>query len=163
VSLPEKIKTGKETVMIADIAVATGGMLAQAEGILVVFVVVMIALAVFMIAAMWALFVKAGQPGWAVLIPIYYQYILCKMIDKSGWWVVLMIIPYVGIIFTLIFMVMWCGQVSKNFGRGGGTAVGLFFLPYIFVPILGFGSAQWGGRTPSTPPPAPAADPPQQY
>ena len=30
-----------------------------------------LAVAVVMIAAMWKLFVKAGKPGWASLIPFY--------------------------------------------------------------------------------------------
>ena len=144
--------------MIADLTVAASGLLARGGdlgGGLIVLIIVAIALGIFVIASMWALCVKAGQPGWAVLVPIYYQYILCKMIGKSGWWVLLMCLPYIGAIFGLIFMVMWCSQVAKDFGRGGGTAVGLFLLPFIFVPMLAFGSAQYGGRSPSTPPPAP--------
>ena len=41
--------------------------------------------AVIMIAAMWKIFTKAGQPGWASLIPIYNIYILCKIVgDPPG-------------------------------------------------------------------------------
>ena len=141
--------------MIADLTMAASGVLAFAPGPWELIIIVYFALVVFMIAAMWTLFAKAGQPGWAVLVPIYNWYIMCKMIGKSGWWVVFLCIPFVNFLAGLIFSIMWCGQVSKDFGRGGGTAVGLFFLPFIFVPILAFGSAQYLGRTPSTPPPAP--------
>ena len=30
-----------------------------------------LAIIIFIIASMWRVFTKAGQPGWAVLIPIY--------------------------------------------------------------------------------------------
>ena len=33
--------------------------------------------------------------------------------------------------------------IAERFKRGGGTVVGLVLLPYIFYPVLGFGSAQW--------------------
>ncbi len=141
--------------MVAGLTVAASGILAWAPGPFDMLVLVFIAWGILMIPAMWALLAKAGQPGWAVLIPFYYQYILCKMIDKSGWWVLLMCLPYIGAVFSVIFMIMWCGQVAKDFGRGGGTAVGMFFLPFVFIPMLAFGSAQYGGRTPSSPPPPP--------
>jgi hypothetical protein len=33
--------------------------------------------------------------------------------------------------------------LAKNFGRGAGTVIGLIFLPFIFILILGFGSAEY--------------------
>ena len=52
-----------------------------------------------------------------------------------------MIIPIVNIIVGIIVSI----DLSKSFGRGIGTALGLIFLPFIFIPILGFGSAQYVG------------------
>jgi VIT1/CCC1 family predicted Fe2+/Mn2+ transporter len=54
---------------------------------------------------------------------------------------ILLIIPIVGIIFALILS----NDISKAFGRQLGTTLGLIFLPFIFYPILGFGSAQYQG------------------
>jgi len=34
-------------------------------------IIIGLAFLVFMIAAMWKIFTKAGQPGWACIIPIY--------------------------------------------------------------------------------------------
>ena len=50
-----------------------------------VFIVVCLAIAVLMIAALWKVFRKAGQPGWASIIPIYNTYIMCKIAGRSGW------------------------------------------------------------------------------
>jgi len=100
-----------------------------------------------MIAAMWKVFSKAGQPGWAVIIPIYNIYIMCKVAGRPGWWVLLMFIPFVNLIIAIILTI----DIAKNFGQGVGFGIGLIILPFIFYPILGFGSAQYqGGAGPST-------------
>jgi hypothetical protein len=90
-------------------------------------------------AGIWKVFTKAGQPGWAVLIPIYNAYVLCKIAGKSGWWVLLMLLPCVGFIFAIIVTI----GVAQNFGKGIGFALGLIFLPFIFYPILGYGDASY--------------------
>ena len=40
-----------------------------------VFALVMLAVAVVFLIGLWKVFTKAGQPGWASLIPIYNAYI----------------------------------------------------------------------------------------
>jgi hypothetical protein len=96
---------------------------------------------VLMVVAMWKLFVKAGQPGWAAIVPIYNVYVLCKIAGKPGWWVILMIIPIVSIVvFALVAIAL-----AKSFGKGVGFGIGLFFLFPIFGMILGFGSAKYQG------------------
>lgn len=99
------------------------------------------AVIILMIAAIWKVFSKAGQPGWASLIPIYNLYIMCKIAGRPGWWVLLMLIPLVNVIIAIILLV----DISKSFGKGVGFALGLLFLGIIFWPILGFGSAQYQG------------------
>ncbi len=97
--------------------------------------------AILMIAALWKIFTKAGQPGWACLIPIYNIYILCKIVGRPGWWVILMLIPFVNFIIAIIL----CIDLAKCFGNGVGFGLGLAFLGIIFFPILGFGSSQYIG------------------
>ena len=108
------------------------------------FAVIWLALVILTIAGMWKVFTKAGRPGWAVLIPIYNFYVLLKVAGKPGWWLILMLIPVVGFVIGIMVVAALAGR----FGKSGGFAVGLIFLPYIFYPILGFGSAQYA------PPPA---------
>jgi hypothetical protein len=105
------------------------------------FIIVCLAVAVLMIAALWKVFSKAGQPGWASIIPIYNTYIMCKIAGRPGWWVLLMFIPLVNFIIAIILLI----DISKSFGKGVGFALGLIFLGIIFFPILGFGSAQYQG------------------
>jgi hypothetical protein len=96
---------------------------------------------VLMIVALWKIFTKAGQPGWACLIPIYNIYILCKIVGRPGWWVILMLIPFVNFIIAIILFI----DLAKSFGNGVGFGLGLAFLGIIFFPILGFGSSQYQG------------------
>jgi hypothetical protein len=100
-----------------------------------------LAFTILMIAALWKVFSKAGHPGWAAIIPIVNTYFLCKVAGRPGWWVILMLIPLVNFIIWIIL----CIDVAKNFGKGTGFGIGLLLLPFIFFPILGFGSAQYQG------------------
>jgi hypothetical protein len=111
--------------------------------------------AILMIAALWKVFTKAGQPGWAAIVPILNTYFLCKIAGRPGWWVILMFIPFVNLIIWIIL----CIDVAKSFGKGLGFGIGLLLLPIIFFPILGFGSAQYQG--PSASPAVAVAPPPQ--
>lgn len=42
------------------------------------------AFVVLMIAALWKIFSKAGQPGWAAIIPIVNTYFVCKVAGPAG-------------------------------------------------------------------------------
>jgi hypothetical protein len=100
-----------------------------------------IVVAIIEIAAMWKVFEKAGRPGWAAIVPIYNLVVLCQVAGKSGWWVLLFMIPLVNIIVAI----MVAFGLAKSFGKGGLFAVGLLLLGLIFYPILGFGDAEYQG------------------
>lgn len=108
-----------------------------ALGFLAIFLVIL----VIVLAGFWKMFVKAGHPGWAAIVPIYNYYIMCKIVGRPGWWVVLLLIPYISVIFFIILML----DMAKSFGKGVGFAVGMIILTFIFIPILGFGSAEYEG------------------
>ena len=112
-------------------------------------------IALVLIVAMWKVFTKAGQPGWASIIPIYNLYIWCKIVGRPWWWILLMLIPFVNFIVCIIL----CIDLAKSFGKGVGFGIGLALLGIIFFPILGFGSAQYQGPSAggSAPGPAPQA------
>jgi hypothetical protein len=98
-----------------------------------------LAIAVLMIVAVWRVFTKAGQPGWAAIIPIYNTIILLRVAGKPWWWFLLMLIPLVNII---VLIMTWAG-LAANFGKGTGFVIGLIFLSPIFILILAFGSATY--------------------
>lgn len=104
-----------------------------------IFSLIYLAVVIFMLVAMWKVFTKANQPGWAILIPIYNLYVWLKIAGKPGWWVILMFIPLANLIFGIIAVV----GLANNFGKGAGFVLGLIFLPFIFYPILAFSDAQY--------------------
>lgn len=116
-----------------------GGVAASIVGIAMF--LLWIGIIVGVIAGGWKIFTKAGQPGWAVLVPIFNTYILLKIVGRPWWWLLLMLIPLVNFVIALIVVL----DLAKSFGKGVGFALGLFFLSFIFVPILGFGSDKYIG------------------
>ena len=104
-------------------------------------VVIYLAIVVFEIAALWRVFVKGGRPGWAAIIPFYNIYVLLKVVGRPGWWLILYFIPIVWFIVWIIVAY----DFARSFGKGVGFTVGLVLLPFIFIPILGFGSASYAG------------------
>ena len=105
------------------------------------FIVIILAVMVVMIVAMWKIFEKAGQEGWKAIIPLYNIYILLKIVGKPGWWLILFLIPLVN----YIFLIWTYNMLSKSFGKDEGFTVGLVLLGIVFFPILGFGSAVYLG------------------
>src|SRR5260370_18218503 len=86
--------------------------------------VIFLAIMILVIAGVWKTFVKAGQPGWGAIIPIYNAYLLCKIAGRPGWWVLLFFIPLVNVIIAIIVSI----DIAKNFGKGAGFGLGLPFL-----------------------------------
>jgi Family of unknown function (DUF5684) len=117
----------------------------EAKGPGPVFWICYSAVIILMIAALWKVFSKAGQPGWAAIIPIVNFYFLCKVAGRPGWWLILMLIPFVNFIILIVIDI----DIAKKFGKGAGFGIGLILLPFIFFPILGFGSAQYQGGAPT--------------
>ena len=137
-------------------AAATAGILAFAG----VYSIIVLAIAILVIAGLWKIFVKAGQPGWAAIIPIYNIYILIKIVGRPTWWLALLLlafIPLVGSLAVLVVVFILYWDLAKSFGKDVGYAIGLVLLSFVFVPMLGFGSAQYlgpkasGFGLPSTP------------
>ncbi len=105
------------------------------------FYVVYFAFLILMFASGWRLFTKAGKPGWAVLIPIYNLVVLLEIVGKPVWWVLLMFIPFVNFIIAI-----WVANLlAKSFGKTELYTIGLVFLPFVFYPLLAFGSSQYRG------------------
>ena len=107
------------------------------------------AVMVFYLATMWKIYAKAGQPGWAAIIPIYNLIVLHQIVGKPIWWVLLYLIPLVNVIIHIIVT----HGLSLTFGKGTGFTVGLIFLSFIFYPILAWSDAQYLGPTAGTPVP----------
>ncbi len=122
-------------------------------GLLAILVCVFLWLLV--LVAEWRIYTKAGQPGWASLIPFYNDYISYKIFWGQGWLFLLPLvlgflqnIAYIGFIASLLSLLLYAATQYKKsvaFGHGIPFAVGLFFLPTIFELILAFGGDYYHG------------------
>ena len=114
---------------------------AASAGVMLVYSIFVLVIAVLTLVAMWKIFVKAGKPGWACLIPFYNMYCMYDIAWGNGWLFLLTFIPCVGFVFAIIMLF----KLAKAFGQGTGFGFGLLFLNTIFVLILGFGTAEYIG------------------
>ncbi|HVT03066.1 MAG TPA: DUF5684 domain-containing protein [Thermoanaerobaculia bacterium] len=128
----------KETLTMLFLQSDTGGS-AVGAGVGMGIAVVYIAILVLIIAAMWKVFEKAGEPGWAAIVPIYNFIVLLKIAGKPVWWIILLLIPFVNFVILIIIAL----SLARNFGKGAGFAIGLLLLPFIFYPMLAWGDAQY--------------------
>lgn len=122
-------------------------------------------LIILIAVAAWRIMVKAGEPGWKGIIPVYNIYSLYKISWKTSmFWALLVLellssiiqsasdgflLSFVGWICSvagLVIGIMGLHKVSKSFGHGAGFTLGLIFLNPIFLLILGFGSSQYLGN-----------------
>ncbi|GAA3586376.1 hypothetical protein GCM10022198_07180 [Klugiella xanthotipulae] len=92
--------------------------------------------------ALWRVFEKAGEPGWAAIIPLVNVYFLLKVAGRQWWWLLLLLIPVVN----LILLIVVAFDIGRNFGKGGAYSFFLLWMfPIIGYLILGFGSARYRG------------------
>ena len=110
-------------------------------GLIIAFGVIMLAVCVMMVISLWKVYTKAGEKGWASLIPFYTDYVMYRITWGEGLnflyqFVSLPIVPTVVRIITNI-------KLARSFGKGDGFAVGLILVPVVFYPILAFGKSEY--------------------
>ena len=101
--------------------------------------ILFLVIVLFLIVSAWKVFTKAGEAGWQCLIPLWNMFVLVKISGKPWWWFLLTFVPVVNlIIFILVFIAL-----AARFNKGVLFGLGLFFLGFIFFPILAFGSSTY--------------------
>lgn len=87
------------------------------------------------LAGLYLLFQKAGVAGWKALVPVYNLYICTKLIGKSIWWFVMLLIPVLNVVIWLLVAI----DLVKAFGKDKfWPAVAAMMIPYIYFPLIGF-------------------------
>jgi hypothetical protein len=130
------------------------------------FFIVVLVIAIYSLVVMWRVFVKAGQAGWKSIIPIYNIYILLKIVNRPGWWLILYFIPFVNIVISIIVML----DLGKAFGKSVMWSIFLLILFQIIgMSILAFAKVSYkkpvrmaspaAPASPSSPTPPPSGTP----
>jgi hypothetical protein len=82
----------------------------------------------------WLIARKVGvEYGWMAWIPVLQLYLLCRLSGKSGLWVLLCLIPFVGFIFILVLL--W--KLPAALGVKSGARF-LIIVPFINLIYLGY-------------------------
>ena len=97
-------------------------------------------IAVVAIVALWKIFVKAGEPGWAGIIPLYNTWTLVKIAGLNPWLFLLMLVPFVNVVFAIYVMI----KIGEAFDKSiGWSIIFLVILSFIGMLMLGFGTATY--------------------
>ena len=108
-------------------------------------ILISLAIGVLMLVAVWKVFAKAGEPGWASLIPFYNTYVEFRMAGYNPWLFLLLLVPVVNIVLALLVSY----KIGETFGKGPVfNIVWMVLFPVVGWLILGFGGAQY--RRPAT-------------
>ena len=102
-------------------------------------ILISLAIGVLMLVAVWKVFAKAGEPGWASLIPFYNTYVEFRMAGYNPWLFLLLLVPVVNIVLALLVSY----KIGETFGRDRcSTSSGWCCSPVGWL-ILGSGDAQY--------------------
>lgn len=115
---------------------SVAGVLLAAFGMWTLFICL---IAIFKVIYTWKIYVKAGKPGWASLIPIYNVYVKLQFLNMPWWFLLLLLVPALNFAIIVLMDI----NMAKKFGKDIGFAIGLILLPIIFMPILAFGKSTY--------------------
>ncbi len=104
--------------------------------------IIALLVSVFILVTIWRIYKKAGQPGWASIIPVYNMIVMLRVV-KLDWWHIFiwLFVPFASIAYAIIVPI----KLAKLFGKSSGFGVLAIFLPVIAYPILAFGQASYEG------------------
>lgn len=98
---------------------------------------------VFSVVCMWKVFKKAGRNGWEAIIPIYNIVVLFQICGINPLHILWLLLPFVGSIVFLVFLIKADINLAKSFGKSTGFVVGLVLLNVVFMAILAFDSSTY--------------------
>ena len=91
------------------------------------------------IISLWRIYKKAGEPGWAILIPIYRFIVLFRILGMSWWNIIIMF--FLPVVYAFIIPY----KLAKVFGKDTLFAILSILFSEITIQIIGLGSAEYEG------------------
>ncbi|OXA81304.1 signal peptidase I [Flavobacterium aquidurense] len=87
----------------------------------------------------WKLYLKAGRKPLESFIPIYNLVILMKIINRPGWWVILLFIPIINLI---MIPVIWV-ETIRSFGKNSRFDTLLVLVTFgFYITYLNYNSGK---------------------
>lgn len=103
--------------------------------------IILLLIVIFTFISLGKIYKKANRSAISAWIPIYNKLVLLEIVNLPKWYIILLLIPIVNIFINIkIYFTL-----AKLFRRSKSFALGMFFLPFIFYPILAFSSSEYVG------------------
>lgn len=105
---------------------------------LAIFLIIIVVLSIVMLCI---IFSKSGEKAWKAIIPFYNNYILYKIVWGNGWLFLLLLIPFCGVIFSIVTVY----KLARVFGKGRFFSIMMILIPIIPMAIIVFGNSEYKG------------------
>lgn len=93
--------------------------------------------------ALMGIFRKAGLKAWPAWVPIFNMWRVLQLGGQKGWWVLIGLIPFVGTILYLVFLIIAGVRIQTAFGKPGVFYLLALLLTPVWYGILAWGSSVW--------------------
>ena len=103
--------------------------------------VISFAASIIAVVAWWFLNVKAGEEGWAAIIPFYNVWVQFRIVYGSGWKCLLLLVPLLNIVVYIMFSI----RLAQVYGQGIGMGIVCLLFPTVGYCILAFGPGSYRG------------------
>ncbi|WP_157813895.1 MULTISPECIES: DUF5684 domain-containing protein [unclassified Microbacterium] len=103
-----------------------------------------VAVLVYVYHALTLMFIfrKAGLKAWPAWVPLFNVWRLLQLGGQKGWWVLVGLIPVVGTIVYLVFLIIAGINIQTALGKPG-----VFYLLAIFLTPVWYGILAWDSST----------------
>ena len=111
-------------------------------------IILIVALAYYVVASLFtaAVFKKANIAQWKAWVPVYNTIKMLQLGGFSGWYLLLVLIPYLGAIAVAVIECIAIYNISKKFGKDGAWLVLYIFLPLVWLGIIGYDSSKFSDK-----------------
>ena len=113
----------------------------QFRALKIILPIVLVVLVIIILISVMKVFKKANRNGVSALIPFYNLIILLEICNLPKMYFAFLLIPFVN----LIYFYKITQVLAELFKKDKSFGIGLFFLPVIYYPILGYGKSEYVG------------------
>lgn len=135
---------------MTNYAFGMGALFGALGGLIIFFLLILVAVSIFEIIATWKFFQKCGKNGWEAIIPIYNSWIKVEIAGLNWWWFLLLIFSFIvqlsgsddyKILISIIplFANFVCNyNLAKKFHQDTGFAILMTLFSWVIIPIMAF-------------------------
>lgn len=102
--------------------------------------------------ALTGIFRKAGLKTWPAWVPFFNTWRVLQLGGQKGWWLLVGLIPVIGPILYLVYLIIAGVKIQSAFGKPGVFYILAILVTPVWYGILAWDSSTWQPRhTPLVP------------